>query len=328
MTSQGLAARRAQKPTKVVDKSIGESKARDKTREAGIFDTVREAVDSCNEPSIIKITSYNYVEQLLITSKQAGIELLPREQGGQVALLQKTQPCLVVDVGPGQECTISNMEMHLTGQPDEPRPDDNADAGEKLEEKGHQAAMQEFFSDNPDGMSCIILLKTGTLILNSCTFSLNGIQTNNNKLPCIIVYGGHKDQTKLVMKNCSLKGDELQPESLTAGIVAFEADIDIQGTRFDNFKSGAIMLQAKQWNEVKLDSNKIVSCESNGIYVQGKQARPDITNNNFSYCKCAAITTTMMVNAYIAGNTIDRNAIGIEINNNMSQVIQNDIKNS
>lgn len=115
ITSKNAAAKRAQKPKKVVDKSIGENKDRDKTRAAGIFDTIKEAVESCREPSIIKITSYNYEEQLHITSKQAGIELMPKERGGQVALLQRTQPCLVVDIGSGQECTISNLEMHLTG---------------------------------------------------------------------------------------------------------------------------------------------------------------------------------------------------------------------
>ena len=52
----------AEKQTRtiVVDKSIGGTKDREKTKDAGIFDTIKEAVDSCRGPSIIKITSYNY----------------------------------------------------------------------------------------------------------------------------------------------------------------------------------------------------------------------------------------------------------------------------
>ena len=92
ITPNNAAAKRGQKSEKVVDKFIGENyhKQRDKTRAAGIFDTIKEAVESCREPSIIKITSYNYEEQLHITSKQAGIELMPKERGGQVALLQRS----------------------------------------------------------------------------------------------------------------------------------------------------------------------------------------------------------------------------------------------
>ena len=74
--------------------------------------------------------------------------------------------------------------------------------------------------------------------------------------------------------------------------------------------------------------NEILSCDTNGIYVQGKQSQPHITFNQFSFCKCAAITTNLEVNAYIAGNMIDRNDVGIEINNNRSQLIQNNIKHS
>ena len=68
---------------------------------AGIFDTISEAVESCIEPSIVKITSYNYEEQLQINEMQAGIVLEPKEKGGQVAILQKRTPCLIVDIGAG-----------------------------------------------------------------------------------------------------------------------------------------------------------------------------------------------------------------------------------
>ena len=127
--------------------------------------------------------------------------------------------------------------------------------------------MQEFFSDKPDDRNCIILLKSGILTLEKCTFSLNGVQTYGNKIPCIIVLGGSRDSTKLVMRDCKLKGDDMQSESQTAGIVAIDADIDISETRFENFKAGAVMLQSKKYNTVKFDRNKIFSCDTNGIYL-------------------------------------------------------------
>ena len=78
-----------------------------------------------------------------------------------------------------------------------------------MEDKGHQQAMQEFFSDKPDDRNCIILLKSGILTLENCTFTLNGVQTEGNKIPCIIVLGGSQDSTKLVMRDCKLKGDDI-----------------------------------------------------------------------------------------------------------------------
>ena len=55
------------KPKLVVDKSIGDNKERDKTMKQGVFDTIKEAIERCAEPSIIRITSFNYDEQLHIS---------------------------------------------------------------------------------------------------------------------------------------------------------------------------------------------------------------------------------------------------------------------
>ena len=52
--------------------------------------------------------------------------------------------------------------------------------------KGSEQCMREFFNDKPDEMYCIILLKSGTLKLKDCTFTLNGVtNTSNRKVPCI-----------------------------------------------------------------------------------------------------------------------------------------------
>ena len=171
--------------------------------------------------------------------------------------------------------------------------------------------MKEFFNDKPDEMFCIILLKSGILKLVECTFTLNGIANiDNRKVPCITVLnlGGSsstRNGTKLEMINCKMKGDELANEhTQTAGIVSVDADISIRGGYFENFKSGAIMIQAKKWNEVELTENEIMSCDTNGIYVQGKESQPLITNNYFGFCKCAAITTNLEVNAIVSNSLL------------------------
>ena len=128
----------------VVDKSIGDNKERGGAAKQGIFDTIKEAIESCEGPSIIRVTSFNYDEQLLIGKAQAGIVLVPKEKGGQVAILQKTNPCIVVDVGHGNKCTIKNIEMHLTGPSDGTPGESNTTAadhgkGERKHEEGVEA---------------------------------------------------------------------------------------------------------------------------------------------------------------------------------------------
>ena len=96
------------------------------------------------------------------------------------------------------------------------------------------------------------------------------------------------------MKECKLKGDDLTNEKTwTAGILSVDSDIKIARSHFENFKSGAIMLQAKEGNSVKVEENQIMSCDTNGIYVQGKQSQPLIKDNYFGFNKCPAITTNI-----------------------------------
>ena len=64
------------------------------------------------------------------------------------------------------------------------------------------------------------------------------------------------------MKECKLKGDDLTNEKTwTAGILSVDSDIKIARSHFENFKSGAIMLQAKEGNSVKVEENQIMSCD-------------------------------------------------------------------
>lgn len=85
------------------------------------------------------------------------------------------------------------------------------------------------------------------------------------------------------------------------------------------------MIQAKKHNDVELSENRILSCDTNGIYVQGRNSKPMITNNYFGYCRKAAIATNLDVNGIIVGNSIEKNEVGIELFNNCSKVIYNTI---
>ena len=65
-----------------------------------------------------------------------------------------------------------------------------------------------------------------------------------------------------------MRGDESPNENTqTAGVISVDADIWIRESYFENFKSGAIMIQSKEWNDIELTENEFMSCDTNGIYV-------------------------------------------------------------
>lgn len=101
------------------------------------------------------------------------------------------------------------------------------------------------------------------------------------------------------MYDCKLKGDTTNDAS-TAGLVAINADVQIEKCNFQHFKSGGIMIQARPQNKVIIKDNEIISCDTNGIYIQGKQCRPRIQGNSINFCRCAAINTNLDVQAIVS----------------------------
>ena len=60
------------------------------------------------------------------------------------------------------------------------------------------------------------------------------------------------------------------------------------------------MVQAKPQNKITIQDNEIISCDTAGIYIQGKQSRPYITGNSINFCRCAAINTNLDVQASVS----------------------------
>lgn len=129
------------------------------------------------------------------------------------------------------------------------------------------------------------------------------------------------------MIDCKLKGDTTNDAS-TAGLVAIDADVHVENCNFQHFKSGGIMVQAKPQNKITIQDNEIISCDTAGIYIQGKQSRPYITGNSINFCRCAAINTNLDVQASIVRNQFNLNEVGIEVYNNQSHIIENEIERS
>ena len=147
----------------IVDKDIGHTKME------GIHESICEALQHATSGTIIKIASDLYEEQLLITKPNLVLE--PKEKGGEVTFQQNENPCIVVDVGEGNSCTINNVKMLLRG-PNRDTSVRSFAVNNDFEQRGSEKCMKEFFAHKPEEMYCIVLLRSGTLKINGCTLSL------------------------------------------------------------------------------------------------------------------------------------------------------------
>jgi len=199
---------------------------------------------------------------------------------------------------------------------------DSYQVSSDFEKNANEKCMKEFFAHKPDDLYCIILVRSGKLKMNGCTLSLDGMfKETHKKVPCVACM----PKTGLDLFDCNLKGDTVN-DSDTAGILSVNADVNIKGSKFAHFKSGAIMLTALPQNTIYVGNNEILTCETAGIYMQGRASKPVIANNKIKYCRSVAITTNLDVDANIFGNEMAYNEGGIEILNNKSRVIDNIIE--
>jgi hypothetical protein len=84
-----------------------------------------------------------------------------------------------------------------------------------FEKTGNEQCFREFKLHDHGKLFCIIILISGTLIMNDCTLSLDGIfKENHRKVPSIVAL---KNSSMQITK-CNFKGDTTN-EAETAGII-------------------------------------------------------------------------------------------------------------
>lgn len=79
------------------------------------------------------------------------IKFEPKEKGGEVTFQQSENPCLVIDVGEGNTCTVNNIRMFLKSSNREKKTKTTT-INIEFESKGSDLSMREFFSHRPEDM--------------------------------------------------------------------------------------------------------------------------------------------------------------------------------
>ena len=162
----------------------------------------------------------------------------------------------------------------------------------------NETAMKEFFAHKPDDLYCIVLVRSGTLKMNGCTLSLDGVfKETHKKIPCVAAM----PETRVDIIDCNFKGDTVNSAD-TAGLLSIDADLCVKDSTFAHFKSGGLMVMSMPQNFVYISNNEILSCETAGIYLQGRSSKPVIAQNKIKFCRCTAITTNLDVDSNIYAN--------------------------
>jgi len=107
--------------------------------------------------------------------------------------------------------------------------------------KASEKCMKEFFAHKPDDLYCIILVRSGTLRMNGCVLSLDGVfKETHKKVPCV----ASMPYSKVEIKDCQFKGDTTNNAD-TAGLLAINSNVQVCNSTFAYFKSGACMVIAQ-----------------------------------------------------------------------------------
>jgi hypothetical protein len=100
--------------------------------------SISGALASASSNTVIKITGEIYTEELVIT--KPNITLEPKSEAHEVILIQNENPCIVIDVGEGNVCTINNIKMMLKG-PNRDQDPQNFLVDMNFEKKGNEKCM-------------------------------------------------------------------------------------------------------------------------------------------------------------------------------------------
>jgi parallel beta-helix repeat protein len=280
--------------------------------------------------SIIQIAAGNYSESLVIKTPNLIIESL--EEDGKVVILSSKKPCLTIAIDEESNLEINRIRMIFKGPNSQSAFTQKVDMN--YEKVGNEECINEFHMyktknnfTSPKKIPAVILAMSGNLSLNRCVLSLNGVAAHmTEKIPCVACY----ERVSLVVNNCSIYGDS-HKEVITTGILVYDGlDVTIKDSVVMNHLGGGIMIRHNPEldSKYRIVNSKILQCETAGIYIEGNGCHPEIEGNEVKGCRAVGIKISTNVLAEIRENQIIENNDGIELFNNKSQIVANEIEKS
>lgn len=114
-------------------------------------------------------------------------------------------------------------------------------------------------------------------------------------MPCVVGLPG----SRLEVNKCNFKGDTVN-ESDCTGILGMNSDCFIRNSTLAYFKCGGIMVQALPQNQIYIADNTVLSCRTNGLYIQGRASRATVRGNKIAFCHSTAILISLDVECNVS----------------------------
>jgi hypothetical protein len=271
--------------------------------------------------TIIQIAPGNYGESLVIKTPDLIIE--SAEEDGKVVLLAGKKPWVTVAIDTESKLEMNRIRMIHMGPNSQTMFTQKIDMN--YETEGNAKCMIEFnLAKSVPGVLKII---SGNVTLNRCVLSLNGVAPHlTEKVPCIACL----NDTSLMVNNWFLFGDS-NHEVITSGIVGYEPyEVIVKDTVVKDHLGGGIMLTLAPFENTKFQimNNKILNCQTAGVFVQGENSFIEIEGNEIKNCRAVGIKIADLVKAEIRENQLFENNDGIQILNNSSHMVANEIEKS
>lgn len=159
---------------------------------------------------------------------------------------------------------------------------------------------------SPHKIPAVMLVMSGHISLNRCVLSLNGVAAHmTEKIPCLAWY----ERVNVMISNCFFYGDS-NKEVITTGILVYEGlDVTIKDSVVMNHLGGGIMIRnnPEYDSKFRFTNNKVLQCETAGIYIEGDGWHPELEGNEVKGCRAVGIKIGMNVTADIRENQLIEN---------------------
>lgn len=89
-------------------------------------------------------------------------------------------------------------------------------------------------------------------------------------------------------------------DSDCTGILSMNADLFLRNSTLAYFKCGGVMVQALPQSQIYIADNTILSCQTSGIYIQGRASRATVRGNKVAFCHAIAILISLDVECNVS----------------------------
>lgn len=304
--------------------------------ESGTYKTIQQAIEKAEykegKQAIIKVNSGLYKEK--ITIKDKSISLQCNDTNSEVYICGESGQSLVIDNDPKYTVEIEGLHFSTKGsilkdelKMDQSSENDKAKIEDALNDSMDESRLSQCYNDFKETTfdpptCCIVKIVRGKVVLRKCVINLN-LMVKNCKSEIINL--GIMEGCNVELIECELRG---KIESRCLGLLADKCNLNMNKCVIRDFKLGAIMINSKKDNQVKIEKSQVMFNKRFGIHLIGDNENTLVEQNIIQKNECPGLKIMAASKAIIRENQILINTEGIKIKSADPIISSNTIKDN